>query len=96
MPVATFTVRVDVPLGSSFGVTMNQVRSWLDSTKIQTTNFRPVSAAHGVAFELTFGSEQDAQRFKEYFPSATPLRETLRRHVDPAHLRSPLATNRSR
>src|SRR4029077_13211604 len=64
-----FVVRVEKqPGGSSFGETMNNIRSWLDHRKIQPASFNSVfNALSGVGFEIAFNSEDEAHLFEEAF-----------------------------
>jgi hypothetical protein len=61
------TVRVEKPTTVSFGRTMNEIRTWLDHRKIQPIEFRPVPAYYGFGFQISFGSEEDAQLFQRDF-----------------------------
>jgi len=63
-----FVVRVEKPPGSTFGETMNGIRSWLDQCKIQPAMFKPVASERtGVGFEIGFNSEDEAHRFDDAF-----------------------------
>ena len=47
---------------------MNEIRSWLDSHKIQPVDFRPSESAPGaVAFEIRFRHEDEAHLFEQAF-----------------------------
>jgi hypothetical protein len=60
-------VRVERP-GKAFGIVMNDIRSWLDSHKIQPADFRPSESGRGaVAFEIRFQREDEAQLFEQVF-----------------------------
>lgn len=62
-----FIVRVERS-GKAFGAAMNEIRSWLDSHRIQPIDFRPGEAAPGaVAFEIKFGREDEARQFERDF-----------------------------
>jgi hypothetical protein len=65
-------VFVRTPAGKPFGETMNAVRVWLDSHKIQPTAFRVVPTARGFGLEIRFGLEHEAERFRQQFVSDTP------------------------
>jgi hypothetical protein len=65
--VKPLTVLVETPVGKPIGPTMNAIRSWLDSQKIQTTAFKIVPTARGLGFEIAFGQEHEAQRFRQEF-----------------------------
>ena len=56
-------VTVVKPNNVSYAEIMNRLRTWLDTAKIQPTNFR--SVADG--FELSFRNERDARLFAEEF-----------------------------
>ena len=64
-----FVVHVEKKLGrSSFGETMNEIRSWLDHRKIQPATFKPVASERsGVGFEIGFNREEEAHRFERDF-----------------------------
>ena len=51
----------------SLGRTMNQIRSWLDSKKIQPASFQPIVAGGGIIFEISFRDEHEAQLFQRDF-----------------------------
>ncbi len=54
--------------GKAFGTAMNDIRSWLDSHKIQPADFRPSESGPGdVAFEIRFQREDEAQLFEQAF-----------------------------
>ena len=54
--------------GTPFGSVMNEIRSWLDSHKIQPAAFKADTPASGpVAFEIKFQHEDEAQRFEQAF-----------------------------
>jgi hypothetical protein len=47
---------------------MNDIRSWLDSHKIQPVDFRPGEGGPGtVAFEIRFRREDEAHLFEQAF-----------------------------
>lgn len=52
----------------AFGTAMNEIRSWLDSHKIQPVDFRPGAGNPGaVAFEIKFQREDEAHLFGQAF-----------------------------
>jgi hypothetical protein len=62
-------VHVETTFGEPIGSTMNAIRTWLDSQKIQTTAFKIVPTARGLRFEIAFSQEHDAERFRQQFAS---------------------------
>lgn len=60
-------VRIERP-GKAFGTAMNDIRSWLDSHKIQPADFRSSASGPGaVAFEIRFRREDEAHLFEQRF-----------------------------
>ena len=65
-----FIVRIENTPEGSFGVTMNDIRVWLDHQKIEPASFKPVAkAGHGIGFEFGFNSEEQARLFAQAFLS---------------------------
>ena len=58
------TVR-DMPLGK----TMRDIRTWLDSERIEPVAFKTVVGRAGLGFEISFREESEAERFQERFAS---------------------------
>lgn len=62
-----FSVRVERP-EKTFGQAMNEIRSWLDSHKIQPAAFKADTTAPGpVAFEIRFRHTDEARLFEQAF-----------------------------
>jgi hypothetical protein len=60
-------VRVERP-ETSLGDAMNEIRSWLDSHKIQPAEFRSDPSVPGAtAFEIKFNQEHEARMFEQAF-----------------------------
>jgi hypothetical protein len=60
-------IRVERP-GKAFGAAMNEIRTWLDSHKIQPVDFKPSESGPGaVAFEIRFKREDEAHLFEQAF-----------------------------
>jgi hypothetical protein len=49
--------------------TMNEIRMWLDSEKIEPSEFKMIVSREGLGFEISFKSEEDAERFQRQFPT---------------------------
>jgi hypothetical protein len=61
-----FIVRVEeIPeTGISFGLTMNDIRTWLDHHQIQPVEFKTIPRSFGgMGFQITFANHHDAQHF---------------------------------
>jgi hypothetical protein len=68
-----FTVCVARKPGA-FGDTMNEIRTWLDHSKIQPASFAPVTQTDsGVGFEIGFNSEGEALLFEHAFLASARL-----------------------
>ena len=61
------TVTLERPTGASCGKTMNEMRSWLDSQKIEPTYFKPVTRHNGFSFEISFRNSDEAELFEREF-----------------------------
>jgi hypothetical protein len=61
------TITVEQPNGRPLGQTMNEIRSWLDSKKIEPASFTPIVAGGGVLFEIGFRSHHEAELFQQEF-----------------------------
>jgi hypothetical protein len=47
---------------------MNEMRTWLDNTRLQPVEFKVAAAGvTGIAFDVTFQSEADASQFEQAF-----------------------------
>jgi hypothetical protein len=66
---SSIIVHIETPAGKPMGTTMNAIRSWLDSQKIQPANFKVVPTARGFGFEIAFRQEHDAECFRQQFVS---------------------------
>jgi hypothetical protein len=66
--VASIIIHAETAPGSPLGKTMNQIRRWLDSERIEPTGFKTVVGRAGLGFEIRFKSEW-AERFQQQFPS---------------------------
>ena len=61
------SVRIERP-AKIYGISMNEIRTWLDAHKIQPAEFRPdASGPDSVAFEIRFQQEDEAQLFEQAF-----------------------------
>ncbi|HXO02186.1 MAG TPA: hypothetical protein VN900_09015 [Stellaceae bacterium] len=56
----------------NLGETMNDIRTWLDAEKIEPVDFKTVVSHAGIGFEISFETEQEAERFQERFASLVP------------------------
>jgi hypothetical protein len=60
-------IRVRVSHGSPLGDVMKDVRTWLDSQKIQPSKFTTAADAKGYLMTLAFRDEHEAERFRLQF-----------------------------
>jgi hypothetical protein len=47
--------------------TMDDIRNWLDSERIEPVEFKTVVGGAGLGFEISFRDEREAERFQERF-----------------------------
>lgn len=48
--------------------TMAEIRTWLDSERIEPVSFKTVVSRGGLGFEISFKSEEEADHFRCQFP----------------------------
>ena len=61
-------VRVDYLPGSSVGLLMSDMRTWLDHKRIQPTDFKPTTLPFGsIAFDVQFRDTNEAALFRAAF-----------------------------
>jgi hypothetical protein len=51
------------------GKTMKDIRTWLDSERIEPVYFKTVACSAGLGFEISFRREREAERFQQRFAS---------------------------
>jgi hypothetical protein len=66
-PESRVTVCIDRPSGTSLGMIMSDIRTWLDSNKIQPVDFKPTVGADGIGFDISFHTQEEAARFISEF-----------------------------
>ena len=64
-----FIVRIEAKPDGSFGAMMNEIRSWLDHSKIEPATFHPMAGAEPEAgsYLIGFHTEDEARRFEREF-----------------------------
>jgi len=53
--------------GDTLGVTMNNIRVWLDAQKIRPAEFKTSADVKGYTFTLGFRTIEEAKRFRAQF-----------------------------
>jgi type II secretory pathway component PulL len=48
---------------------LNEIRTWLDSERVEPVRFKIVVSRSGLGFEISFRNEREAERFQERFAS---------------------------
>jgi hypothetical protein len=48
---------------------LNEIRTWLDSERVEPVRFKIVVGRSGLGFEISFRNEGEAERFQERFAS---------------------------
>ena len=67
MALGAYTVHIETPVGMSLGEAMNNIRSWLDTHKIEPTEFRENSIEGVFILDIRFESQDEAHLFKRDF-----------------------------
>lgn len=74
LTVSNPLIRLVVPARTSLSDLMNQIRTWLDARKIETSLFRIERTDQGVVvFEIGFPSPDVAATFRHDFDGARPV-----------------------
>jgi hypothetical protein len=67
MALGTYGIHIETPVGTSLGDAMGDIRSWLDTHKIEPIAFRS-NAIEGVfIFDIRFRSQDEAHLFERDF-----------------------------
>jgi hypothetical protein len=62
-------VQAENSINASLDKTMRDIRTWLDSERIEPVYFKTVVGRAGLGFEISFRREREAERFQERFAS---------------------------
>jgi len=65
-PASSYYVRVETQR-QAFAKTMNEMRTWLDTHKIQPSDFKIVPTEAGIAVDLQFPDAYHASLFQQKF-----------------------------
>lgn len=69
-----YVVGIRISESEDFAETMNRWREWLNSQKIQPTDFKAEQCEAGYVFSIGFRSQHDAERFRQAFGIATQVK----------------------
>jgi hypothetical protein len=61
--LAPAVVQPEARGGMSLDETMRDIRTWLDSERIEPVQFKTVVGRAGLGFEISFRREREAERF---------------------------------
>jgi len=64
------------PASMPLSATMAQIRTWLDSERIEPTSFKTVVAQGALGFEISFKNDDEANRFRGQFPDLASPHES--------------------
>ena len=67
MALGTYTIHIETPVGTSLADAMSDIRSWLDTHKIEPVDFRSHSFEGVFVLDIRFGSPDEAQLFERDF-----------------------------
>ena len=65
--IIPITITVEQTNGRPLGQIMNEMRSWLDSKKIEPASFKPIVAGGGILLEIGFHNHREAELFQQKF-----------------------------
>jgi hypothetical protein len=67
MALGTYSVHIETPMGTSLGDAMNDIRSWLDTHKIEPINFTSHAIGDAFVLDIRFRSQDEAHLFERDF-----------------------------
>jgi hypothetical protein len=67
MPLGTFAVCIETPVGTPLGDSINDVRPWLDHHKIEPIEFKLETKGGFITLEIRFRGQDEARLFERDF-----------------------------
>jgi hypothetical protein len=67
MPLGTYTIFIETPVGTSLGGFINDICLWLDRHKIEPVDFTSETKDGVITLDIRFRSQDDAHLFERDF-----------------------------
>ena len=67
MPLRTYSIYIETPVGTPLGDSIDDIRPWLDRHKIEPVEFTSEAKDGTITLDICFRSQDDAQLFERDF-----------------------------
>jgi hypothetical protein len=67
MPLATYAIYIETPVGTPLGIAITDIRAWLDCHKIEPVDFKPETKDGVITLDIHFRSQDEARLFEADF-----------------------------
>jgi hypothetical protein len=67
MPLRTYSIYIETPVGTPLGDSINDIRPWLDRHKIELVEFKSEAKDGTITLDICFRSQDEAQLFERDF-----------------------------
>jgi len=67
MPLRTYSIYIETPVGTPLGDFISDIRPWLDRHKIEPVELKSEAKDGAITLDICFRSQDDAQLFERDF-----------------------------
>ena len=67
MPLRTYSIYIETPVGTPLGDSMSDIRPWLDRHKIEPVEFTSEAKDGTITLDICFRSQDEGQLFERDF-----------------------------
>ena len=67
MPLRTYSIYIETPVGTPLGDSISDIRPWLDRHKIEPVELKSEAKDGAITLDICFHSQDDAQLFERDF-----------------------------
>jgi hypothetical protein len=67
MPLRTYSIYIETPVGTALGDSMSEIRPWLDRHKIEPVDFKSEAKDGTITLDICFRSQDEVQLFERAF-----------------------------
>ena len=67
MPLGTYAIYIETPVGTLLAASISDIRLWLDRHKIEPVEFKSETKGGVITLDICFRSQDEAQLFERDF-----------------------------
>jgi hypothetical protein len=67
MPLRTYSIHIETPVGTPLGDSISDIRPWLDRHKIEPVELKSEAKDGAITLDICFRSQDDAELFERDF-----------------------------